>query len=165
MILAVGEDSGLQTADVTGGDNAQVELSALVQNVRPNIVRVEHGVVQVYLEADLSREACAGNRYRVAVQRFVNDVVVRDFPHVGAEHLLHQQHRLGSLYLERGHVDLVDFDVVTGVGVDPLRSEKDIGIRDAEPELVIGDPQQHRVVDDAAVLVAQNHVTRLHRWH
>ena len=91
-VLAVGQDSGLQTADVTGGDDAQVELFALLQDVRPDVVRVEHGVVQVNLEANLGREARTGNRHRMAVQRVVDDVVVRDFPHAGAEHLLHQHY-------------------------------------------------------------------------
>ena len=149
---------------MTGGDDAQVELFALLQDVRPDVVRVAHRVVQVNLEADLGREARTGNRHRMAVQRVVDDVVVRDFPHAGAKHLLHQHHRLRPLYLDRRHVDLVDFDVVPGVGVDPLRPEDDIGIRDAEPELVIGHAEQHRVVDHAAVLIAQDHITRRHGW-
>ena len=38
---------------MAGGDDAQVELPALLKDVRPDVVGVERGVVQVYLETDL----------------------------------------------------------------------------------------------------------------
>ena len=81
------------------------------------------------------------------------------------EHLLHQHHGLGALDLHGRDVDLVDLHVVPGVGVHPLRPEEHVRIGYAEPELVIGDPQEHGVVDDASVLVAQDHVPGLHRRH
>ena len=82
---------------------------------------------------------------------------------MGAEHLFHQQHRLGPLYLYRGHVDLVDVHVERARRVDSLCPQEDIGVGDAEPELVIGHSKQDRVVDDAAVLIAEDDVPGLHR--
>ena len=58
-VLTVRQDARLQPADVAGGDDAQVELLPLLQDVRPDVVRIEHGVVQVDLKPDLGGEARA----------------------------------------------------------------------------------------------------------
>ena len=83
----------------------------------------------------------------------------------GVEHFFHQQYRLGTLDLDRRHVDLVDVDIELAGGVDSLGPQEEIGVGDAEPELVVGHSKQHRVVDDAAVLVAEDHVSGLHWEH
>ena len=119
--------------------------------------------MQVYLEADLGGESRARNGDRMAVQGVVDQVVVRDFPDVGAEHLLHQLDRLGALNLDRRHVHLVDVHVELAGRVDSLGPKKHVGVGDAEPELVVGHSKQHRVVDDAAVLIAEDDVPGLHR--
>ena len=148
-----------------GAITPQVERFALLENVRPDIVGVQRGVVQVDLEADLGGKAGARHGDRMAVQRVVHEPVVGDVPDVGAEQLLHEGHRLGTLYLDGGHVNLVDVDVKPAGGVDALRPQQNVRVGYAEPELVVRHPQQHRVVDDAAILVAQDDVARLHWRH
>ena len=59
----------------------------------------------------------------------------------------------------------MDVDVEPAGGVDALRPQQHVRVGDAEPELVVGHAQQHRIVDDAAVLVAQDDVARLHGRH
>jgi hypothetical protein len=66
------------------------------------------------------------------------------------------------LDLHRGHVDLGDLHVEPLAHVHALQPQLQIRVRQAEPELVLGDPQQHRVVEDAARLVAQDHVAGAH---
>ena len=56
-VLAVGEDARLDAADMAGRDYAEVELLALLENIGPDVVGVEHGVVQVDLEAEFGGEA------------------------------------------------------------------------------------------------------------
>ena len=56
----------------------------------------------------------------------------------------------------------MDFNVEPAGGVDALRPEQHVRVGDAEPELVVGNAQQDRVVDDAAVLVAEDHIAGLH---
>ena len=73
------KDAGLQATDVTRSDYTQGELLSLFQDIRPAIVSIEHGIVQIYLEPDLGGE----NRDRMAVQCVVNQMVVWDFSGVG----------------------------------------------------------------------------------
>ena len=80
----------------------------------------------------------------------------------GADHLLQQRGRFGTLNLDRRYVQFVDGNVEFAGGVDPLRPQQQVGVGDAEPELIVGNAQQYRVVDEAAVLVAQDHITALH---
>ena len=72
-------------AHVAGGDDAEVEFLALFEDVRPHVVGVEHGVVQVDLEPDLGGEPGARDRHRMAVQGVVDQPVVGDVADVGAE--------------------------------------------------------------------------------
>ena len=162
-VLPIGQYARLQPAQVAGRDDAQVELLALLQDVRPNVVGVDGCVVQIDLEAHLGREAGARDGHVVAVELVAHEAVVWDIADAGTKHLLHQRRRLGALYLNGGDVDFVDLDVVAGARVYPLRPEQHVGVGYAEPELVLRHAKQHRVVYYSAYLVAQNHVPRRHR--
>ena len=83
--------------------------------------------------------------------------------HALADQIGHQADRLRPLDLHRADVDLVDLDVHLHPDVDALEPEQEIGVRKREPELVLGEPEQHRVVQDPAPLVAQDDVLRVHR--
>ena len=68
----------------------------------------------------------------------------------------------GPLHLQRRDVGLLDRDVQVRVGVlQPAREQQRVGGRQREPERVLVHAGQHRVVDDAAVAVADQHVLRL----
>ena len=99
----------------------------------------------------------------MAVERFVDQTVVGDLADLGAEHFLQERGRLGTLNLQRRDIEFMDFNIKSAGGVDALRPQQHVGVGDAEPELVVGNPQQHGVVDNAAVLVAEDHITALHR--
>ena len=70
---------------------------------------------------------------------------------------------LGPWILHRTDVDLVDPHVHAQADVDALQPEQQVGVGQREPELILGQAQQHRVVEDAAALVAQDHVLAVHR--
>ena len=79
-----------------------------------------------------------------------------------AEQLDHEVLRLRSLHLQRGHVGFLDRDVEVGVGVlQPASEQERVARGQREPERVLVHPGEHRVVDDAAVAVADQHVLRL----
>ena len=54
--------------------------------------------------------------------------------------------------------------VVFGEGVDALRPKQKVRGGDAEPELIVRNLKHRRVVDSAAALVAEKHISGLHRW-
>ena len=89
--------------DMAGRDYAEVELLALLEDVGPDVVGVEHGVVQVDLEAEFSGEAGARDGNGMAVDRVVDQAVVGHLADVRADHLLQER---GLLYDGGGFVPL-----------------------------------------------------------
>jgi hypothetical protein len=85
------------------------------------------------------------------VQRVLAKVVVRDLAGVLAEELDQHVGRLRALDLERPDVRLADLDVQARVVRDAHRPEQHVAVGDRDPEAVLLQPQQDRVVDDPAV--------------
>ena len=108
---------------MAGCDDAEVELLALFEDVRPNVVGVERGIVEIDFETDLGRKPGPGDRDAVTVQLVVEETVLGKIPHVRAEHLFHQRGGFWALHLEGRNIDLVDVDVEFGERVDALSPE------------------------------------------
>ena len=121
------------------------------------------GVPEVDLVALLPGEAGLGDHHPAAPDLGLHETVVGDVPDAVADQVGHEIERLRPLDLHRADVDLVDLDVHLHPDVDPLQPEQDVGVREREPELVLGEPEQHGVVQDPAPLVAEDHVLRMHR--
>ena len=75
-----------------------------------------------------------------------------------AHQIGHQRLRLRALDLHRTDVDLVDLDIHAHADVDPLQPVQQVGVGEREPELVLRQAQQHRIVEDAAPFVAEDDV-------
>ena len=79
-----------------------------------------------------------------------------------AEQLDHEVLGLRALHLHGRDVGFLDRDVDVRVGVlQPAGEQQGVGGGEREPERVLVHPRQHRVVDDAAVAVADQHVLGL----
>ena len=58
---------------------------------------------------------------------------------LGTEQVDHEVDRFGALDLHRRDVDLGDLHVEPLADVDPLQPQPQVGVGEAEPELVLGD--------------------------
>jgi energy-coupling factor transporter ATP-binding protein EcfA2 len=69
--------------------------------------------------------------------------------------------RLGALHLDRIDLRLADLDVHAAVDRDAAGPQAGIAVRQGQPPTIRLDPQQDRIVDDAAVLGGDQHVLAL----
>jgi len=141
-----------------------MRLTGLEDGV-PHVLGMQGGIAQVDLIAPLTAEPGLGNHHGVARDFAFVQTVGRDLSDTRPEQVDHQRLGLWSLNLDRAGVDLGNLDVEPFPDVDPLQPEHHVGVGQAEPELVLGQTQQHRVVENTAVLVAQDHVAGPHRRH
>ena len=85
-------------------------------------------------------------------------------PEVGdhiTEELADQRLRLRALDLERRHVGLADLHVQTGERLHAERVQQRVGVREREPEAILPQPEEDRIVDDPAVGGAEHDVLAL----
>ena len=75
--------------------------------------------------------------------------------------VLHDVLRLRALDLDRVDLGLADLHVQPGVDRHAARPEAGVAVGQGQPPAVLLDAQQHRVVDDAAVLGRDQHVLAL----
>ncbi len=118
--------------------------------------------MQVDLVAELAGVAGARHAHPHAVEiEVLGHPVVGDLQDLLAEQAGHDFPGLRPLDLDRRHVHLADRDIQAGVVGQPLGPQPDVGVREREPEAVVLQPQQHRVVGDPAVRQRDEHVLRL----
>ncbi len=159
-VVAVVEDAGLDAALVARRDRAQLELLAGGHDRVPELVR-EAGVAQVHLVAELRAPACSRDHDRDAVELGLLVPVVALVGDLVAEELADQRLRQRPLDLQRRHVGLADLDIEARERLHTERVQQRVGVGEREPEVVLGELQQDRVVDDAAVGRADQHVLAL----
>ena len=162
-VLPPREDARLDAALVSGGDHHELVRLARLEDCGPQLLGVQGGVPQVDLVALLAREARLRNDHRTARDLGRQDAVVGEVTDSVAHQVGHQRRRLRPLDLDRADVNLLDFDVHPQSHVDALEPEEQVGVRQREPEFLRGQPEQHRVVEDAAPLVAEDDVAPPHR--
>ena len=162
QVLAPGQDAGGDAPVVGRRDDHEVVFLARLQDRFPHVLGMEGGVPQVDLIALLARETGLRDDHVVAGNLGLQQPVVRHGADHRTEQVDHQGFRLGPLNLYRRDVDLGDLDVEFLSHVDALQPEHDVGIGKAEPELVLEKAQQNGVVQDAALLIAHDHVLGSH---
>ncbi|MDF2977497.1 MAG: hypothetical protein K0S40_2225 [Actinomycetospora sp.] len=142
-------------------DGPHAVRTARLPDPVPQPSSVAGRVPQVDLVADLRAVAGAADHHLHAVDHGVAQVVVRHLGDVVAEQVGDDGLGLRPLDLHRGDVDLADAHVpAAGVG-QARRPEPDVGVGEGEPEAVLLDPEQDRVVDDPAVGRGDEHVLAL----
>src|ERR1041384_5932218 len=145
------EDPRLHPADVGGPGGTDVVRLPGLHDPLPELV-APAPVPEVDLVADLAGPAGAGYDHRDAVERGFQEPVVLEgehpVPEERADHLL----RGGALDLEGRDVGLADRHSKTGVPRHAAGVEQHVAVREGEPEVVVAQAQEHRVVHHAAVV-------------
>ncbi len=160
-VATVGEDAGLDAAHVAGSDDPQAERLAGLPDPVPQAYGVAAGVLDVDLEADLGGVAGARDHHLHPVEVVLGQPVVADVEDTRAEDLSHHRGRLRTLHLHRADVGLPDLDVVAEPVGDAACPQQDVAVGQREPEMVLRQAQQHRVVEDATCLVGEEDVLAL----
>ena len=142
-----------------GRDPDAVGLAG-VEDPLPQVVAAL-GLAQVDLVADHRGPSGAADHDGDAVELGLVAPVVLHLQDLIAEQVAH--HVLGLRALDLHGVDLgvADVHVHPGVHRDAHRVEARVGVGEREPPAVLLDPQQHRVVHDAAVGGGDEHVLAL----
>src|SRR5699024_9626696 len=78
------------------------------------------------------------------------------------EQIDHQIHRFGPLDLHRGYVNFLDVHVESSTNVDALQPQLKVRIGNGEPKFVFCHTQQHRIIENPAAFIAQNHIPCSH---
>jgi hypothetical protein len=159
-VRSVVEDAGLDPARLRWRDRADPVCPARLLDQAPQLISPRR-VAEVELVADLSRPPGAGDHERDAVHLGFRAPVVPEVGDRVAEQVA--DHVLGSrsLDLHRRHIGFLDVDVEAGERGHALRVEQRVGIGEREPEPVLLETQQHRVVDDPAPPRGEQHVLAL----
>ncbi len=145
------------------GNHHQVVRLAGLQHGVPHRLRVLQGVDEIDLIALLAGETRLRHQHLAAADFAPHQAVVGNVANRLADQVDHQRLGLRALDLHRRDVDLADGDVELHAVVDAAQPPLDVAVGQREPELVLGDTQQDRVVQNAARLVAEDHVLAVHR--
>lgn len=131
----------------------------------PDLLPQPHGVlgrlVDVDLVADLAGVPGAGDGHVDPVDLEVMQVVVADVGDGVAEQVPHDGIGLRPLHLHGAHIDLLDAHVHPGMGGDAAGPQQDVAVGEGEPEAVLLEAQQDRIVEDPSVLVREEDVFAL----
>ena len=120
-------------------------------------------VAHVNLISLLTAEPGLADDHRATVDLRLHQPVIGNLPQAFAQQVGHQLFRQRALHLQRGHVQLADIDIPAFRRVHPLQPQHKVGVRDREPEFILRQPQQNRIVQDAALVIAQYAVFATHR--
>src|SRR5699024_1365842 len=151
----------LDPADVAGADDLQAVWLAGLPDQVPDPHRVPAGIAHVDLVAELSGVAGAGDDHIQAIEGELVQVVVADVQHGVPEQVPHDRGRVRALHLDGGDVGLADLHIEAGPIGDTPGPEQDVAVCQGEPEVVLPQPQQHRVVEDPTGLVGEEDVLAL----
>src|SRR5829696_924963 len=160
-VSAQGQDTALDPAYVAGPNGRDPVWLTSLQHPIPELQPVAARVLQVKLVAELARVSRARDHQLHAVEPPVHHVVVGHVEDVLAEEVRHDLLGLRALHLHRADVGLRDLYVQPHVVGEPLRPQQHVAVRQREPEMVLLEPQQHRVVDNAALGVDDKRVLAL----
>ena len=156
----VTQQSAFDTLDQVRAARTDVEILAGLPDGVPQRL-AEIGIFEIKLEPALFRPAGARHKQGRALK--FEDLVAKetDVADVFAKNLGHDGIRFRSLDGERPDPGLLDLDVEAEAVRQALCPQHDIGIGDRQPKTVVGELENHRVVDDAAALVGQRRVDAL----
>ena len=160
-VAAPGQDPGLDAPDVARADHLHPVRAPGLPDRLPQLHAVPGGVVQVDLVPELGGVAGARDDHLHPVQLAVHRVVVRNVQNGLAEQVHHHVPRLRPLHLHRADVGFADLHVHPEPVGQALGPQQHVAVGQRQPEVVLAQPQQHRVVDDPAVLVGHEHVLAL----
>ena len=134
---------------------------------RPDLHQIvpEHialaAVAEEYLVSELARPSGPRNDKRHAVPVIFHKTIIFELGRLIAEGGAENVARTRPLKLQRRDVGFADGHIHAGTGGHAACPEQHIAVRDRQPEMILGQLQQDRVVDDAAILVGDQHIFAL----
>src|SRR5437899_4368471 len=159
-VRAVVQDARLDPADIRGTRGPEVVLLPRLHDGVPELP-AERAVEKVQLVADLSRPTGASDEERNPVEVRLRKEVVWQGRDLVPKQVRHQGFRLRTLDLERRGIRLADRHLHAGMASDALGPQQDVTVREGDPESVLFEAEQDRIVQDAAVLVRDEDVLPL----
>src|SRR5215210_437750 len=160
-VAAQSQDAALDAADVAGPYRGHAVRLAGLQDPIPELQPVAAGVLQVDLVPELPGVAGPGDDELHPVELVVLHKVVGHLEDALAEEVGHDLLGLGALDLHRADVGLPDLDVHPRVVGEALGPQEDVAVGQREPEVVLVEAEEDRVVDDAALGVRDESVLAL----
>jgi hypothetical protein len=160
-VAAQGQDAALDPADMARSDWGDPVRLAGLQHPVPELEPVAARVLQVEFVSQLPGVSGAGDHELHPVEFPVHHIVVWHLEYLFAEEVGHHLPGLRSLHLHRADVGLFDLDAQPHVVSEPLRPEQHVAVGQGEPEMILVETQQHRIVDYAAFSVGDEGVLAL----
>ncbi len=161
-ILAPGQNARSNPAMVGGRYDPQVVGLARGKHGIPEVLGVFGRILEVNLVPLLSGKAGLGHDHVVAGHLAFHQAVVGNVPDGVAKQVRHQGFRLGPLNLHGRHIDFRNGDIESHANVYAPHPQLKITVGERKPELVLGDPQQNRIIDDATLFIAEDDVLATH---
>src|SRR5579883_960727 len=160
-VAAKGQDTALYAANVARPDDGQAVRLAGLHDRIPDLGAVAGSIGGVDLVAQLRGVTRARDHHRHAVELLARHVVIGDVEDALAEQVDHHLLGLRPLYLHGGHVRFADGHVQAGVDGHALGPEQHVAVGQREPEVILLQAQQDRVVEDTPLFRGDEDVLAL----
>src|SRR2546422_2531871 len=154
------QDAGLNPTDLRRRNGPDLVLRSGGHDGVPELLP-EFRVAKVQLVSAFRAPPGPGNDQGDAIEFRLRQVVVLKAEDLLAKEVHHDVLRLRALQLEWGHVRLAHADIEAGMDRDALAPEQHVPVGQGEPEVVLSESEQDRVVDDPAIGCRQKHVLAL----
>ena len=156
----VGQHRGFNPADAGSMAGVKPHRPANLHQILPQQIALA-AVTEEDFVAKLARPAGPRNHQRHAVPVIFHEPVIfqlgRRVPEGGTQDIA----RTRPLKLQRRDIGFAHLDIHAGGGGHAARPEQHIAVGDRQPEMVLAKLQQDRIIDDAAVLVGDQHIFAL----
>ena len=164
-ILPPGKDTGCNSAVMRRRNHPQVVSFTGGKHGVPEVFGVFGGFFEVDFVALLTGKTGLGDNHVMAGHLALHQAIVRNILHSLTEQVSHERLRSGALDLHRRYIDFRDGDVEAHPDVDAPQPEFQVAIGKGEPELVLGNTKQNRVIQNTTLFIAQNDVLATHGFY
>src|SRR3989454_1646071 len=154
------QDARLDPTVLGGTRGPEVEGFPGVHDPVPQ-VRAAAPIPEIDLVPDFGGPPRSRHEHRDAIDRRLQEVIVLEIQDPRTDERLEQRLRFRALDLHRRNIRFAKLDVEVRVVGDPFGPEEHVAVRGGEPEPVLREPREDRVVDETALLVRQDDVLRL----
>src|SRR2546422_1116334 len=154
------QDARLDPTVLGGTSGPEVEGSPGIHYAFPQ-VRAPARIPEIDLVPDFGGPPRPRHEHRDAIDRRLQEVIVLEIQDLRTDERLEQRLRFRALDLHRRNIRFAKLDVEVRVVGDPFGPEEHVAVRGGEPEPVLLESREDRVVDETALLVRQDDVLRL----
>src|SRR3989454_3425674 len=154
------QDARLDPTVLGGTRGPEVEGSPGIHYAVPQ-VRAAARIPEIDLVPDFGGPPRPRHEHRDAIDRRLQEVIVLEIQDPRTDERLEQRLRFRALDLHRRNIRFAKLEVEVREVGDPFGPEEQVAVRGGEPEPVIRESREDRVVDEPTLLVRQDDVLRL----